>query len=116
MNVTARIDLLEQIGRTLQARYTFADLHGYFAALNIPTPRETFGSKRNFAKEALKAAQDETLLKIAEELGLKIHPSQGAAIVPPRERHNTVSHFHKPYIEGQRQGDTTQGLFRTLRN
>jgi len=28
MNVTARIDLLEQIGRALQARYTFNDLHG----------------------------------------------------------------------------------------
>jgi hypothetical protein len=101
MNVTARIDLLEQIGRTLQARYTFADLHGYFAALNIPTPRETFGSKRNFAKEALKAAQDETLLKIAEELGLKIHPSQGAAIVPPRNWKDTtlfrifISHISK---------------------
>jgi hypothetical protein len=101
MNPTARMDLLEQIGRALQLRYTFDDLFGYFAALKIVTPKETFGSKRIFAKEALKAAPDEMLLKIAEELGLTIPPSKGAAILLPRNWKGTtqfrifISHISK---------------------
>lgn len=101
MNPTARMDLLEQIGRALQARYTFDDLHAYFAALKIVPPTETFGSKRLFSKEALKTAPDATLLKIAEELGLKVHPAHGASIVPPQNWKDTaefrlfISHISK---------------------
>jgi hypothetical protein len=101
MNPTAHMDLLEQIGCALQARYTFDDLHAYFAALKIVPPSETFGSKRVFSKEALKTAPDATLLKIAEELGLKVHPSHGASIVPPRNWKDTtqfrifISHISK---------------------
>ncbi len=95
------MDLLEQIGRALQGKYTFQDLHGYFAALQIPVPGEAIGSKRVFAKEALKTAPDDTLLRIADELGLNIHASQAAALVPPRNWKDTtqfrifISHISK---------------------
>ena len=105
MNVTARMELLEKIGSTLQSKYTFAELHDYFAALKIAVPVEppgqTFGSKRVFSKEALKSTPDDALLEIAEELGINIHPAQGAALVPPRNWKDTtrfrafISHVSK---------------------
>ena len=105
MNVTARMDLLEKIGSTLQSKYTFAELHDYFAALKIAVPVElpgqTFGSKRVFSKEALKTTPDDALLQIAEELGINVHPAQGATRVPPRNWKDTtrfrifISHITK---------------------
>ena len=102
MNITARLDLLEQIGAALQAKYTFNDLDAFFAALKIPTvSHETFGSKRVFAKEILKAAPDETLFRIAENRPSQLHPTQGAPLAPPRNWKNTtqfrifISHISK---------------------
>jgi hypothetical protein len=101
MNVTARMDLLEQIGIALQARYTFAELREFFGALQIKLPDGDFGSKRVFAKEALKSTPNETLLKIAGDLGLSVHPLRGAALVPPRNWKDTrllrvfISHISK---------------------
>ncbi len=101
MNVTARMELLEQIGSALQARYTFDDLHRFFAALKISAPKENSGSKRVFAKEALNSTPDDILLKIADDLGLSIHPLRGAVLVPPRNWKDTrhlrvfISHISK---------------------
>jgi TIR domain len=100
MNVTARMDLLEQIGSALQARYTFDDLHRFFAALRIDAPKENSKSKRVFAKEVLKSTPDDILLKIADDLGLSIHPLRGA-VLPPRNWKDTrllrvfISHISK---------------------
>ena len=77
MNVTARMDLLDQIGRALQDKYTFQDLDGYFGAMNIQIPEGNFGSKRVFSKQALKSVSDDILLKIARELNLNTHFSHG---------------------------------------
>jgi hypothetical protein len=101
MNITAKMDLLEQIGSTLQGKYTFDELRMYFGAQKIVLPDQTFGSKRVFAKEALKTAPDDTLLRIAEELGLKIHHSQGASLALPHIWSDTsqfrifISHISK---------------------
>jgi hypothetical protein len=115
MNITARLDLLEQIGAALQAKYTFNDLDAFFAALKIPTvSHETFGSKRVFAKEILKAAPDETLFRIAEELGLPLHPTQGAPLAPPRNWKNTtqfrifISHISKDKDKATRLKDSLE--------
>ena len=94
------MDLLDQIGRTLQAKYTFDDLFRYFAELKIKAPDETYASKRVFAKEALKAAPDDTLLNIAEELGLKVHSLQGSTVGPLNWKGTTqfrifISHISK---------------------
>ena len=100
MNVAARMDLLEQIGSALQARYTFDDLHRFFAALKINSPKENSGSKQVFAKEALKSTSDDILLRIAEDLGLSIHPGRGE-VLPPRNWKDTrllrvfISHISK---------------------
>ena len=105
MNVTARMELLEKIGSTLQSKYTFAELHDYFAALKIAVPVEppgqTFGSKRVFSKEALKSTPDDALLEIAEELGIKYSPCTrcGPCTAAKLERHNSISCFHKPRLE-----------------
>lgn len=101
MNLTARMDLLEKIGSALQSKYTFAELHYYFSALQVSAPTESFGSKRVFAKEALKQAPDDTLLKIADELGLNVRALEAAAQIPPRNWRQTtqfrvfISHISK---------------------
>jgi hypothetical protein len=95
------MELVEQIGGALQARYTFADLCDFFAALQIKQPEGAFGSKRVFAKEALKSTPNETLLKIADDLGLSVHPLRSATLAPPRNWKNTrllrvfISHISK---------------------
>lgn len=105
MNATVRMDLLEKIGSTLQSKYTFSELHDYFAALKIAIPvapeGQSFGSKRVFSKDALKNTPDDDLLQIAEELGISIHPTQGTSLVPPQNWKDTrrlrvfISHISK---------------------
>lgn len=91
MNLTVRVDLLEQIGSALQGKYTFADLKYYFSRMQIPLTIEASGSKRVFAKEILKNAPDDTLLKIASELGLNIQALESAAQIPPRNWKDTTN-------------------------
>ncbi len=72
MKITVKLDLLERIGATLQARYTFDDLANYLGwhgCTNLPARG---GSKRVFAKQALHNASTQTLREIAEELGIGI--------------------------------------------
>lgn len=96
------MNLLEKIGSELQQRYTFADIDGFFAALNIDTRHFEYGnSKRIYAKEVLKYAPEEDVLRIADELDLLVGTSRSAAVQPPANWRGTkdfrlfISHISK---------------------
>jgi hypothetical protein len=71
MKPSERLGILEKIGSTLQARYTFHEIDEYLGTIGIETP-ETFpvNSKRIYAKTVLAKASDKVLAEIAEDLGL----------------------------------------------
>ena len=71
MNKLEKIKLIDDIGRALQARMTFADIHGYFGAYGIPTDHNpSFNSKYVYVKEILPKIEDELIIKIANELNI----------------------------------------------
>ncbi|WP_295986505.1 toll/interleukin-1 receptor domain-containing protein [uncultured Variovorax sp.] len=102
MRATERMDLLEKIGTELQSRYTFTDIDGFFGALGIRTQDfEYGGSKRVYAKEVLKFAEERDVLRVADELGLLTGPGLNAAAQPPANWQDTkafrlfISHVSK---------------------
>jgi hypothetical protein len=86
MRPTQRMDLLDQIGRELQRRYTFSEIEEFLSACGIKPPTDYSGmnSKWVYSKTALKDAADSTLLEIAGELELKPLVAGGILAVPPR--------------------------------
>jgi hypothetical protein len=80
------MDLLDQIGRELQRRFTFSEIDGFLSACRIDPPSDYSGtnSKWVYAKTALKDVTNSTLLEIATELELKPIVSGGVLALPPR--------------------------------
>jgi hypothetical protein len=86
MRPTQRMDLLDQIGRELQRRFTFSEIEEFLSACGIVPPKEYNGtnSKWVFSKFALKDASDSTLLEIASELDLKPVVASKVLALPPK--------------------------------
>lgn len=90
MRVSDRLDLISQIGRELQSRYTFSELYSYLAAFKIPYMEEgSTGSKWNYTKAALDNQSDEIIVSIARDLELAIPvfvdtSTSNIGISPPR--------------------------------
>src|SRR5215467_25615 len=83
--LSQRLDLIDRIGRTLQSRYTFADLDMYLAEFKISPPQDaTRGSKWVYTKEALRDVPLDTVIKIAEDLELEqgIRAAHGISTAP----------------------------------
>jgi hypothetical protein len=103
MRPTQRLDLIDQLGRELQSRYTFSQLEDFLAACGIKTPTEYSGpnSKWAFSKAALKDVSDLSLLEIADELQIKTSVAGGTLALPPRNWQSTsefrlfISHISK---------------------
>ena len=85
MRPTQRMDLLDQIGRELQRRYTFSEIEGFLAACRIKPPVNYSGpnSKWAYSKAALEDIDDSSLIEIATELELKPIVA-GPLALPPR--------------------------------
>ena len=84
MRVRQRLELIDKIGRELQARYTYSDIDVFLNAFAVSPPRnDNFGSKWVYVKEALKAVEEKVLLGIAEELDLRLPAMPSSAIEPP---------------------------------
>lgn len=68
-----RMNLLDRIGRELQSRMTYSDIDVYLAGFGIDSRGHTpsTNSKWVYSKEVLAPAADETILKIADELGIE---------------------------------------------
>lgn len=69
MRVADRLALVSRIGRELQRRYTFGELHHYLAAFGVSALIDgRRDSKWAYTKEALAPASLDTILKIAADL------------------------------------------------
>jgi len=68
-----RFNLIDRIGRELQARMTYSDIRIYLSGFGVDTKKETssINSKWVYCKEILADESDELLLKIADELKIE---------------------------------------------
>lgn len=98
-----RLNLIDRIGRILQSRYGFSDIDLYLAEFQIPPPKDaTRGSKWLYTKEALRDVPLDTVIQIAEDLGLEqeIRAAHGASTAPRNWQGTTkfrlfISHIAK---------------------
>ena len=86
MRATEKLDLVDQIGRTLQAKYTFTEIDRFLAEFGISAPRDYSGnnSKWVYTKTALQGVAAQVLLTIAEELEIKVPAAAAKTVVAPR--------------------------------
>jgi len=94
--------LIDKIGRALQPKYSYSEIDAFLAEFEIPPPQNVgANSKWVYSKAALRGAQTDMLLKIAQELDVDVPRSQSAAATPPRNWKNTalfrlfISHISK---------------------
>jgi hypothetical protein len=85
LRVSERLDLIDQVGRELQSRYTYTEIDEFLGAFGIDPPNGvTSNSKWVYSKAALAKVSEAKLLKVASELDLVF----GGAVVgdpgPPR--------------------------------
>lgn len=74
MKKLQKIELISQIGRDLQARMSYVDIDSFLSEFQIDfSSKHTSGanSKWVYVKEILAGEADETIIKIADELGIK---------------------------------------------
>lgn len=85
MRVRQRLELIDKLGRELQARYGYSDIDQFLAGFSITPPANPSGvnSKWVYVKEALKDVANPTLLAIAEELDVSLPSMASAYAVPP---------------------------------
>lgn len=103
MRVSDKLILIDKIGRALQAKFRYDEIDVFLAEYQIKPPSGDIGtnSKWVYSKAALKGADNSTLLKMADELGVEVPPSQYMAAAPPRNWVGTtnfrlfISHISK---------------------
>ena len=86
MRVSVKLDLIDKIGRTLQSKYGYSEIDMYLAEYGILPPKGvTTNSKWICSKAALQGVPTDTIVKIAEDLGLEqaIRSAEDGAISPP---------------------------------
>lgn len=85
MRVTARLELIDKIGRELQARYGYDGIDTFLAAFGIKPPAEvSTNSKWVYSKVALKDAPPQTVVEIAKELSLQVPRDSAMSASAPR--------------------------------
>ncbi|MFN4024982.1 MAG: toll/interleukin-1 receptor domain-containing protein [Hyphomonas sp.] len=102
MKVSERLELISSIGRELQDRYTFSDLHGYLAAFDVPfLENGPTNSKWSYTKAALASVPLSTIINIASDLDLKFSSEMTESAVLPENWKGTtdfrlfISHISK---------------------
>jgi hypothetical protein len=102
MRVSDKLAVIDKVGRALQAKFTYDEIRTFLAEFKIHAPDLISGnSKWVFSKNALQGVQTDTLLEIAEELGVDVPRSSGAAATAPENWKNTnrfrlfISHISK---------------------
>ncbi|MBW7835510.1 MAG: toll/interleukin-1 receptor domain-containing protein [Sphingomonadales bacterium] len=86
MRVKQRLELIDKLGRELQAKYGYSDIDVFLNAFGISPPSGpiSYNSKWVYSKEALKNADDKVLTAIAEELEVNIPSIASFAVSPPQ--------------------------------
>jgi hypothetical protein len=111
MKVSAKLDLISEIGRELQKRYSYHDIDVFLEGFDVAPPQNfSANSKWLYTKVALQSASEATLSLIAAELDLPGITSAG--IVPlPRNWQETklfrlfISHISKDKAKATRLKD-----------
>jgi signal recognition particle subunit SEC65 len=84
MNITQRLELIDKIGRELQARYKFDEIDQFLRHYNlIPPPAPSYNSKWLYSKEGLQPASTEQLTEIAAALELNLPALLGLSVIHP---------------------------------
>ena len=85
MRVTDKLNLIDKIGRALQARFSYGEIDAFLAEYQIKPPATvTSNSKWIYSKAALQGAPLEMILKITDELDLGSTGLQRGIVAPPR--------------------------------
>jgi hypothetical protein len=86
MKPAQRLDLIDEIGRELQRRYTFNDIDSYLAAYGVEPPTQgDRSSKWVYTKQALRpVASDGVVLQMAVDLGLRETSIEPDTLALPR--------------------------------
>lgn len=102
MRVSDKLALVDQIGRELQRRFGYVEIDAFLAEYAIEAPKDvSTNSKWVYSKAALKGVATETILQIAQELGIEIHGGLVSASIPPKNWKDTglfrlfISHISK---------------------
>lgn len=85
MRASEKLALIDRIGRELQARFSFHQIDGYLAEFKIPQPPPGVGSNSKwvYSTAALQGVPTDTVIAIAEDLGLQnLHAQHGVSSAP----------------------------------
>jgi len=102
VRIIDKINLIDNIGRELQSRYTYDGINDFLAEFEVAAPENvTVNSKWIYVKKALRGVPTPTILKIADELGMEVSASPASASLPPENWQDTklfrlfISHISK---------------------
>ena len=103
MRASERISLIDKIGRELQAKYRYDEIDTFLSHYRISLPPERVGSNSKwiYSKAALNGADDDVIMRIADELGVEVPHAQRIGALPPRNWTNAtdfrlfISHISK---------------------
>lgn len=102
MRVTERLNLIDQIARELQSRYTYAEIGEFLDGFEIDPPNGVaVNSKWVYSKAALSRVAEAKLLKIASELEMVLNGAAFSDPTPPKNWVGTnlfrlfISHISK---------------------
>lgn len=109
MRIRDKLDLVDKIGRELQARYSYVEIDNFLGEFGVEPPKEVnSNSKWIYSKAALRGASDELILRIAAELDMPVDGNAGVSIEPPTNWQNTstfrlfISHISKDKLKATR--------------
>jgi TIR domain len=92
MRASDRISIIDKIGRELQSRFRYEEIDTFLGHYGVSTPSEiTTNSKWVYSKDALRNVETETLLKIAEELGVAVPSAVTSSSIVPRNWQGTTT-------------------------
>lgn len=102
MRIIDKVNLIDRIGRELQNRYSYEGINDFLAEFAISPPTNvTVNSKWIYVKTALRGAPTNTILKIADELGMEVKFGSESLSHPPENWRDTklfrlfISHISK---------------------
>ena len=85
MRISDKLALIDKIGRELQARFRYEEIDAFLAEYEINRPHGvSINSKWIYSKTALQGVQTDTLLEIAEELGIDVPQSHRTPSTLPK--------------------------------
>jgi hypothetical protein len=84
MKITQRIELIDKIGRELQAKYSYDEIGQFLKHYNLSPPSSpSYNSKWLYSKEGLQPASTEQLTEIAAALELNLPALLVSSAIPP---------------------------------